>query len=154
MSTLATKISTMRLALENYKSGQPLPISINEIHFILGACDQLLSNIEKLEKSYKTDIGYAAKEVEKFRDKWKAARHLCTRQDNKIMAYRHIIATVKRLSWWRKSKDIKKQLASLARFEKKNKITSSNLTIKEIHNDTSDNKDVERPMRENQKRGG
>jgi len=115
------KIST---ALDGFEEGKPLPISVNDIYYLLGCASQLLKDVENLEKAYKRDFMQLNQDVDKFREKWKEARQISVRLDGYIMKYKSIMTHVKKLSWWRKTKGLKLELKSFERLEKKqNKLT-------------------------------
>lgn len=119
MSDLKFKLDKISDALEKYKDGEPLPISVSDIHFILGSCNKLLSNIGKLEKTYKDDMMAAGIEVAKFRDKWKEARQISTKLDSERMYLRQVSIQAENLSSWRKSKKLKLALNTLNAAKKK-----------------------------------
>lgn len=119
MSDLKFKLDKIADALEEYKDGEHLPISVSDIHFVLGSCKQLLSNVGKLEKSYKDDMMAAAVEVDKFRNKWKEARKISGKLDTELGYHRQVSREAEKLSWWQKSSKIKMVLKSLASAKKK-----------------------------------
>lgn len=119
---LREKITRIGIALDNYQEGKPLPVSLADLHFLIGASSTLLSNINKLESTYKIDLAAASSDVEKFRDRWKDARAVSTRRDNDVMSGRQVITHARNLSWWRKTKPLKLALASYDSRVSKNKI--------------------------------
>ena len=104
---LRFKLQKLTDSLDNYEVGQPLPIKIADIHFVIGACNQLLKNVNKLENSYKTDLKAASKDTDKFRKKWKESRGISTRLNNEIMSLKQVLNECKKMSGWRKSKRLK-----------------------------------------------
>ena len=122
------KLKELEDKLDKYdpESGEKLPISLKDIYFILGACDGLERSATELEEAYTRDTAMLMQDVTKFRNKWKEARKLCVKQDNKIMRYKSVIETAKKLPFWRKSKALNAELKMTENFEKKNTIPDSN----------------------------
>lgn len=125
---LRSKLNRLTVILEEHEQGQPLPIQLKDIFFIFGACSRLLTNIDKLEETYKNDMEVACSEVDRFRTRWKEARRLCVKQDNRIMIYRQLADVCENLSWWRQSKEIKDILAQLEKAKKKFNEDKENLS--------------------------
>lgn len=117
--SLEMKLNKITLALESFEEGKPLPISLHDINFLLGACSQLAINQDKLEESYKNDMGVATAEVVKFRNKWKQARQISVRLNENLTKHKQIATAAKNLSWWRSSKEVKRVLGSLDELDKK-----------------------------------
>lgn len=117
--TLRSKLARIEKSLESYEEGQPLPISLSDIFFVIGACSSLLNNIENMEASYKRDMKAASHDVDRFRDKWKESRKICTRLDNERMSLRAVKKEAESLSWWRGSKGLSAALQSYDRSIKK-----------------------------------
>jgi hypothetical protein len=117
--SVRSKLNQLSKALEYYKEGEPLPISIADIYFIMGACDRLLISVDKLEESYKTDVAAVNEEVNRFRGKWKASRKVSTRLNNEVMALRQVMKQASKLSFWRKTSSLKAALKSYEGGKKK-----------------------------------
>ena len=113
------KINKISVALETFEEGKPLPISVADIHFVVGACTQYAINQEKLEETYKRDMETATSELTKFRDKWKVSRKHSVRLDEKITKYKQVVEAAKKLVWWQRSKGLQKQLGVLEELERK-----------------------------------
>lgn len=132
MSKVKDEIKRLELALNQYEEGKPLPISIADIHFIIGACSRLLDSADHWEKTYQTDINKLNEDVSKFRNKWKTARNICVKLDNQTMIHKQILREVENLKWWQKSKKLKLVLQSFYRSQKKHaKEESINAITKE-----------------------
>ena len=120
--TIKEKIAKIEKALDAYKGGsEPLPITVNDIYFIIGACSELIQNVKNLESSYKSDFIRLNEDLEKFRNKWKEARQIASNLNMKIHRLTAVMTHVKNLSWWRKSKALKKELQLLKEFDRKEK---------------------------------
>jgi len=115
------KISQMSAALENFEAGKPLPIAIEDIHFLLGCSTRLLKELRQLEVAYNRDFISLNEELDKFRSKWKEARKISVVLNERLSKYTAIIEIIKTLPWWMKSRRLKLELESLANLEKKKK---------------------------------
>lgn len=115
---LQRKIDKVLNALEDFEEGKPLPISIHDIQFLVGACQSLLKQIRKVNSAYKTDFIKLNEDVDKWKQEYKRARQMVCRHDETIMKYKQVIRQVKLLPNWRQSKGLRKELESLAELEK------------------------------------
>lgn len=120
---LRSRLSRLNALLDNFKEGQPLPISLADIHYVFGACGILLKNIDTVEESYKRDMEIASNEVQRFRNKWKEARKLSVILDGRITRMKQIILEAKKLSWWRKTSPLKAHIKGLEVYESKKSIS-------------------------------
>jgi len=115
------KVDKMIEALDNFEEGKPLPIAIEDIHFLIGCTNRLLKDLKQLENSYRVDFTRLNEDLERFRHRWKSARRVAVTLDAKITKYNLIISHIRDLPWWRMSKAIKLELESLDRVEKTQK---------------------------------
>lgn len=110
---LQRKMNKVENALEDFKEGEPLPISINDIHFLVGACQTLLSQVRKLTEAYKTDFIRLNEQADNLREDYRKARMMVCRHDQIMAKYKQVIKQVKLLPHWRRSKGLRLELASL-----------------------------------------
>jgi hypothetical protein len=104
------KLDRMAESLDNFEEGKTLPISIGDIQFIIGACNHLLSSVERHEQTYKRDVMEVGVDRDKFRDKWKEARQISTRLGNERMALLQVLNQARLV--WIKPKALKSAIAS------------------------------------------
>ncbi len=113
------KLNKISHALDTFEEGKPLPISVADIHYIVGAATKLSEMVTRSELAYKADIKKRNEEVEKYKAKYQEARHISCKLTETIHAGRRVIEAATMLSWWRRSKELTSHLESLAEVVRK-----------------------------------
>ena len=112
---IARRLNKIERALDDYQEGEKLPISINDIYYVLGACDQLLKDLSRTQRAYQSDFQKLNAQVVKWQTEHKKVRKLVVRQDELITKYRQVIRQVMKMK--RPTKSVKLELKSLAQIE-------------------------------------
>lgn len=112
-SEIQTKIERLSNALDNYIEGEQLPISINDIYFLIGAATRLEKEIEKIKEAYKRDFLALNTKLEKSENNYKTLADVKNRLDERALKYRQVVNQVKKMPRFLLSKSVKLELESM-----------------------------------------
>ena len=113
---LAERVDKIRVALDAYdpESGETLRVTVEDINFLVGACDSLVSQYQKLDVTHRQTF----KAIEKKERDYKELRKIANRLSEKVTKYQQVIQQVYKIRPFFRPSSLKAELNSLENMQK------------------------------------